>query len=173
MVDREARVGDNWRNRYKTLVLHDPVQICHMPYLNFPPSWPLFTPKDKLADWFEAYAGIMDLNVWTNTAVRLARYNEDTRSWTVHLRVADGSTQVLRPKHFVLATGHSGEPHMPWFEGQETFGGTLYHTSQHQDAALFGDLSGKKVVVVGKSSFPSPSISPSRLPQVIQSPIRG
>ncbi|KAK0389521.1 hypothetical protein NLU13_3096 [Sarocladium strictum] len=149
VVDRNPRVGDNWRQRYKTLVLHDPVHICHMPYLEFPPTWPLFTPKDKLADWFESYAKLMDLNVWTGTTVRSARFNEDTGSWTVHLRLPDNSTRVLKPTYFVLATGHSGEPLMPRFEGMDTFGGTVYHTSQHQDAADFGDLSGKKVVVVG------------------------
>jgi hypothetical protein len=120
-----------------------------MPYLEFPPTWPLFTPKDKLADWFESYAKLMDLNIWMGTSVRSARFSEDTGSWTVQLRLPDNSTRVLKPTHFVLATGHSGEPHMPRFEGMDTFGGTVYHTSLHQDAADFGDLSGKKVVVVG------------------------
>lgn len=152
VVDRNARVGDNWRSRYKSLVLHDPIQICHMPYLHFPPSWPLFTPKDKLADWFEAYASLMDLNIWMSTSVRSARWSDDTRTWTVQLRKADGTTRVLKPTHFVLATGHSGEAHMPRFDGLETFGGTVYHTSLHQDAADFGDLTGKKVVVVGSGN---------------------
>lgn len=120
-----------------------------MPYLEFPPNWPLFTPKDKLADWFESYAKLMELNVWTSTSVRGARFNEDTGRWTVQLRLADGTTRVLKPTYFVLATGHSGEPHMPRFEGMDTFGGTVYHTSLHHDAADFGDLVGKKVAVVG------------------------
>lgn len=49
IIDRNERVGDNWRNRYHQLVLHDPVWYDHMPYINFPPHWPIFTPKDKLA----------------------------------------------------------------------------------------------------------------------------
>ena len=123
-----------------------------MPYLHFPPSWPLFTPKDKLADWFEAYAQLMELNIWMGTSVRSARFNEDARHWTVQLRQPDGSFRTLKPKYFVLATGHSGEPHYPRFEGMEMFGGTVYHTSQHQDAANFGDLTDKKVVVVGSGN---------------------
>jgi len=32
VIDRNARVGDNWRNRYKSLILHDPVW-CEYPYI--------------------------------------------------------------------------------------------------------------------------------------------
>ena len=35
------------------LLLHDPVWYDHLPYLPFPESWPVFTPRDKLADWLE------------------------------------------------------------------------------------------------------------------------
>lgn len=38
---------------------------------------------------------------------------------------------------------------MPNFPGQSNFKGTVYHCSQHQDASLSGDVTGKKVVVVG------------------------
>ena len=38
---------------------------------------------------------------------------------------------------------------MPNFPGQNDFKGSVYHSSQHQDASLSGDITGKKVVVVG------------------------
>lgn len=49
----------------------------------------------------------------------------------------------------LTSTGHAGEPKVPTFPGQDKFEGTVYHGSHHQDASLSGDLSGKKVVVVG------------------------
>ncbi|KKY37135.1 putative flavin-binding monooxygenase-like protein [Diaporthe ampelina] len=55
IVDLNDNVGDNWRKRYHQLVLHDPVWIDHLPYIQFPEWWPIFTPKDKLADFFEAH----------------------------------------------------------------------------------------------------------------------
>ena len=55
IVDREQRIGDNWRNRYHALTLHNQVQVNHLPYMPFPPNWPTYIPKDKLAGWFEAY----------------------------------------------------------------------------------------------------------------------
>src|SRR5262245_62233137 len=49
IVDREARIGDNWRKRYHALVLHNQVHVNHLPYMTFPPNWPTYIPKDKLA----------------------------------------------------------------------------------------------------------------------------
>ncbi len=66
VLEKSDRVGDGWRKRYHSLVLHDPVWADHLPYLPFPKSWPVYTPKDKIADWFEFYADAMELNVWTS-----------------------------------------------------------------------------------------------------------
>lgn len=52
-------------SRYHQLVLHDPVWYDHLPYVPIPSHWPVFTPKDKLAEWFESYAKLLELNVWT------------------------------------------------------------------------------------------------------------
>ena len=62
IVDRERRIGDNWRNRYHALVLHNQTHVNHMPYMRFPPTWPAYIPKDKIAAWFEAYVESMELN---------------------------------------------------------------------------------------------------------------
>ncbi|RLL95775.1 hypothetical protein CFD26_105750 [Aspergillus turcosus] len=149
VVDRNERIGDNWRKRYRTLVTHDPVEFTHMAYLPFPRNWPLFTPKDKLADWFEAYARIMELNVWLKTSVKSAVYDDTKAQWTVTVARGDtGSERVLHPRHIVWCTGHSGEPKIPTFPGQAQFKGTVYHGSQHRDASDY-NVKGKKVVVVG------------------------
>lgn len=63
IIEKNKALGDNWRKRYKTLVLHDFVWGNHFPYLPFPDDWPVFIPKDKIAGWFESYASIMELNV--------------------------------------------------------------------------------------------------------------
>ncbi|KAJ5627946.1 hypothetical protein N7490_010174 [Penicillium lividum] len=148
IVDKHERVGDNWRKRYRTLVTHDPAEFTHMAYLPFPQNWPQFTPKDKLGDWFEAYASIMELNVWVQTSVASAEYNDDTAEWKVAVTRGDGSSRTLRPRHVVWCTGHSGEALIPSFPNQESFQGTIYHGSQHTDASD-SDVTGKKVIVVG------------------------
>src|SRR3712207_8085639 len=53
VIDKHARPGDQWRSRYKSLCLHDPVWYDHLPYLKFPDTWPVFSPKDKIGDWLD------------------------------------------------------------------------------------------------------------------------
>ena len=79
IVDREKRIGDNWRKRYHALTLHNQVQVNHLPYMPFPPNWPTYIPKDKLANWFEAYVEAMELNFWTETEFEGGSYDEKRR----------------------------------------------------------------------------------------------
>src|SRR5262245_60922316 len=108
IVDREARIGDNWRKRYHALVLHNQAHVNHLPYMPFPPSWPAYIPKDKLAAWFEAYVESMELNYWTATEFEGGSYDEKAKRWSVVSRRADGSKREMHPRHVVMATGASG-----------------------------------------------------------------
>ncbi|CAN8105312.1 unnamed protein product [Discula destructiva] len=155
IVDQNATVGDNWRTRYHQLVLHDPVWYDHLPYLPFPDWWPVFTPKDKLADFFDAYARLLELNVWTRTTVAGGRWDAAARRWTVTLEKRhindDGSvceTRTLRPRHIILSTGHSGKANLPQIPGMDAFrGDVLAHSSSFPGAKPHS--TGKKAVVVG------------------------
>ncbi|KAF4774902.1 flavin-containing monooxygenase [Colletotrichum scovillei] len=152
LIDRNEHVGDSWRKRYRTLMTHDPIQYCHLPFIPFPGNWPQFMPKDKLADWLESYAKMMELNIWTSTTIEETSYNEKEKTWTVKLRRADGTIRTLKPRHIVLATGQAGDPITPTLPGQDDFKGVVYHGSQHQDASLVDNLSSKKVLVVGSGN---------------------
>jgi putative flavoprotein involved in K+ transport len=68
----EPAAGDSWRNRYKSLCLHDPVWYDHLPYMPFPDDWPVFAPKDKIGDWLEMYTKVMELNYWGSTTAKKA-----------------------------------------------------------------------------------------------------
>ncbi|RDA94930.1 hypothetical protein CP533_0172 [Ophiocordyceps camponoti-saundersi (nom. inval.)] len=152
IIDQNERVGDNWRKRYHHLTLHDVVWYDHMPYIPFPPGWPIFTPKDKLAQFFEAYATLLELNVWTKTTIKSSEWDEDKKRWhvTVSRVMNDGSiqTRTLHPRHIIQATGHSGQKYMPGFKGFDTFkGDVICHSSEFAGARK--GLSGKKAVVIG------------------------
>ena len=121
-----------------------------MAYLPFPKNWPQFTPKDKLGDWFEAYASLMELNVWTKTTLTSATFDHATSKWTVDL-LRDGKPRTIHPNHVVFCTGHAGEPKIPSFPGQKEFEGLVYHGSQHEDASQT-NVRGKKVIVVGSGN---------------------
>jgi cation diffusion facilitator CzcD-associated flavoprotein CzcO len=146
IVDREARIGDNWRNRYHALTLHNQVQVNHLPYMLFPPNWPTYIPKDKLANWFEAYVESMELNFWTGTEFEGGSYDEKQERWTVTLRRADGSGRTMHPRHVVLATGVGGIPSLPDIPSLKNFSGTVIHSSQYTDGE---EWKGKKALVIG------------------------
>jgi cation diffusion facilitator CzcD-associated flavoprotein CzcO len=152
MIDANECVGDNWRKRYHQLVLHDPVWYDHLPYVPFPPHWPVFTPKDKLAEFFEAYVNLLELNAWTSTDLKSTSWDEGKKQWTVEVerRKPGGSVEkrTLHPKHIIQATGHSGKKNMPEIKGMGSFKGTrLCHSSEHPGANP--ESKGKKAVVVG------------------------
>jgi putative flavoprotein involved in K+ transport len=148
IIDKHPRPGDQWRNRYKSLCLHDPVWYDHLPYIKFPENWPVFAPKDKIADWLESYAKVMELNYWASTEAKSASYDEATAEWTVNVE-REGNPLVLRPKHLVLATGMSGKPNLPDFPGMDVFRGDQHHSSAHPGPDAYR---GKKCVVVGSNN---------------------
>ncbi|TQN67809.1 putative indole-3-pyruvate monooxygenase YUCCA10 [Colletotrichum shisoi] len=132
MVDRNEHVGDSWRKRYRTLMTHDPIRHCHLPFIPFPADWPLFTPKDKLAD--------------------LARVDLDRQAPPPHARRRQQHPRhppaSRRPRH---GSGRR-PPIAPSFPGQDGFRGAVYHGSQHSDASSIADLAGKRVLVVGSGN---------------------
>lgn len=148
IVEKNERPGDSWRKRYRSLVLHDPVWYDHLPYIPFPPNWPVFTPKDKMGDWLEMYAKVMELVYWGSTECISASFDEQEKRWTVEL-LREGRRVTLRPTQLVFATGAYGPPRVIEFPGQGDFQGEVLHSSQYQDGAAYA---GKKAVVIGAAS---------------------
>ena len=148
VIDKHPNPGDQWRSRYKSLCLHDPVWYDHLPYVAFPDNWPVFAPKDKVADWLESYTRIMELNYWSSTEAKKARYDEATRTWTVEVE-REGTTVVLRPTHVVLATGMSGKANVPDFPGMDDFRGDQHHSSAHPGPDAYA---GRRAVVIGSNN---------------------
>ena len=148
VVDKHPRPGDQWRGRYKSLCLHDPVWYDHLPYLKFPDTWPVFSPKDKIGDWLESYVEAMEVPYWTSTVATKATYSPEKGEWTVEVE-REGDPLTLRPKHLVLATGMSGKPNVPDLPGRDVFRGDQHHSSAHPGPDAYA---GKRCVVIGSNN---------------------
>jgi putative flavoprotein involved in K+ transport len=147
IIDKNARVGDNWRNRYYSLALHNPIKMVEMPGLPYPENFPEYMPKDKLANWLEAYVDAMDLNFWTSTEFLGGDYDERSGTWTVTVRRGDGTERVMHSKHVILSTGGvGGAPKIPELPGADTFTGPMVHSSAFATSA---EQAGRNVLVVG------------------------
>ncbi|KAF8133236.1 hypothetical protein EV363DRAFT_1397474 [Boletus edulis] len=146
VIEKKARVGDNWRDRYNALCLHTPVWHTQMPYIPFPPTWPVYSPARKLADWLEGYANYLELNVWTSSVITKTEWNDHLKTWSVEI-IRDGEdTRILKVKHLVFATGFGGHPKSPDIPGKEDFKGEVIHSSGFTSAANY---IGKRAVIVG------------------------
>jgi hypothetical protein len=146
LIERNDRIGDQWRQRYSALALHSVIHVDHLPYVPFPETWTAHTPKDKFADFLESYAKLLDLNVWTGTRFIDAAYDSDAERWTISVERADGSIRELHPRHFVVAAGLNGTPKIPAVPGLDTFQGEWAHSGEYQRG---GDWAGKKALIVG------------------------
>ena len=146
IIERSPRIGDIWRKRYHALTLHNQVHVNHLPYMPFPPNWPVYIPKDKLANWFEAYVDAMELNAWTGTVFESGSYDDAQARWTAVLRRADGTIRALHPRHIVMATGVSGIPNLPDIPSLKNFSGEVLHSSGYDDGE---NWKGKRALVIG------------------------
>ena len=149
VVERWSRIGDSWRRRYHSLALHNSTHINHLPYMDFPPTWPLYIPKDMLGNWFEFYADAMSINCWTGTEFVGGTWDEADRCWTARLKRSDGTERVVRPRHLVFANGVSSFPMVPDLPGLRDFEGQVMHAEEFDTGAAW---EGKKALIMGTGS---------------------
>lgn len=149
VIDRLPRAGDSWRTRYHSLVLHNPTDAVQFPFLPYPTTFPDYLPKDKLANWIEAYVEQLEINFWPSTEFISAEYFESEGCWRAVVRV-DGVEQIMRPRHVVIATGgEGGTPSMPDLPGLADFRGEVVHSKHFASGSAYA---GKRVLVVGVST---------------------
>ena len=122
------------------------VHVNHLPYMPFPPTWPVYIPKDMLADWFEAYAEAMELNFWTGTELVGGATTTSAGRWNATLRRADGTERTLHPRHLVFANGVGSfrpSPPCPGWRISPAPG------DAHGDFTNGAPLAGGKALVIG------------------------
>jgi putative flavoprotein involved in K+ transport len=107
IVERHARVGDSWRNRYASLVLFTPRSYSALPGLAVPGDPEGFPTKDEMADYLEAYAEHFGLPVAPGTGIRrLERVDGGFRATTE-------AGEPIDSRAVVLATGAFQRPAIP------------------------------------------------------------
>ncbi|KAI1795123.1 dimethylaniline monooxygenase (N-oxide-forming) [Ganoderma leucocontextum] len=146
VIERNARIGDNWRKRYPTLTLHTVKRHHTLLYQSYPTNWPEFTPRDRLGDWLELYVTMQDLVVWTSADMKgRPTYSTETNDWDVTV-FREGFEVKLRPAHIVLATGTLGERNIPDVPDIERFQGQVLHSQDYTGGAPYA---GQRAVIIG------------------------
>ena len=143
VVDRNERIGDNWRQQWDTLKLYSPAKYDGLPGLEFPaPPWS-YPGKEDVADYLEKYAIHADLPVRMSTSVD-----------RLEARPGGGFTAVLGADtitcdNVVVATGSFGRtPSVPAFAAGLDPAIRQLHSSKYRRPAQLAD---GPVLVVGAS----------------------
>ncbi|GAA1498681.1 flavin-containing monooxygenase [Paeniglutamicibacter kerguelensis] len=107
-----------------------------------------FGRQDKIHGYLHQFAadnGLLEHMVY-GTEVTATRWNEDTNSWTLETKTAQGVGETIEATVVVSAVGQLNRPSIPNLEGIDSFKGPIVHSAQWDHSI---DFTGKKVVVVG------------------------
>jgi len=165
IVEKNAGVGGTWwENSYPGAR----VDVGnHFYCYSFEPSdhWTeYFARQPELQRYFQS---VMDKHgigphVRWETEVLGATWDEDSATWAVRTRAADGSEDVLTARAVISAVGQLNRPSVPEIAGAETFAGPAFHSARWDHDV---DLAGKRVAMIGAgaSGF---QIAPTIAPEV-------
>lgn len=106
IVDDRERVGDVWRDRWRSLVLFTPRRFAALPGRPLPGSTAYHPSKDEVADYLEQYAASQQLPVVTSTRVTAVRREGEGF-------VAESGRGPVRARSVVIATGPFQYPRVP------------------------------------------------------------
>ena len=125
ILERSARVGDSWRNRWDSLQLFTPARYSALPGMQLPAPGGRFPDKDEFADYLESYAQHFRLPVQTDTQVVSVRRLDGT----FEVRTSEGT---LLARSVVAAPGPTTTPRIPALAQELNPRITQLHSSQYR-----------------------------------------
>src|SRR4051794_3004573 len=140
VLDEHERVGDQWRQRYDSLLLNSPAQYDGLPGLPFPAPRGSFPTAGEMGDHLERYAEQMAITVRSGVAVRSVEQQPDG-SW----RLTTSAGQLLA-ENVVVACGAEQLPRVPDCAGRLDPGIRQLHSSGYRNP---GQLLPGPVLVTG------------------------
>lgn len=164
IVERQSGVGGTWRSNTYPGVRVDIAN--HYYSYSFEPNdhWTHFFSEGP--DILKYLSDVMDRHeiephVHFDTEVIAAAWDDNSHTWAVDIRTADGARQTLTARALVCAVGQFSQPVIPDIAGREDFAGPAFHTAAWDHDV---DLTDKHIAVIGAgaSGFQLvPAIAPS------------
>ncbi len=139
LLEKADHIAPAWRTHYDRLHLHTNRALSGLPHFPMPRNLPKYPSRQQFIDYLEAYVTANHLAPQLGVTVAQigeenGRYLTQTSAGTIHSRVV------------VMATGYSHNPIIPRWPGDDTFPGTILHSSAYRNGAPFA---GQDVLVVG------------------------
>ena len=146
LVLERKRIAERWRtSRWDSLVANGPAWHDRFPGMAFAAYGPdAFVPKDKVAEYFEAYAQMIHAPIRCGVAVQEVKRNAPGRPGFI----AETSQGPIEAEYVIVATGAFQSPVIPPLVPQ-TAGVTQLHSDAYKNP---GQLPAGAVLVVGSGS---------------------
>lgn len=142
ILERENCIASLWNLKtYDHLKLHLPKEFCELPFMPFPPDFPMYPTKRQFIRYLEAYVHHFSIEPVFGEEVLAAEFDPSIGLWRVLTNRFEYNCRWL-----VVATGENAEAVVPKIAGISEFRGRVLHTSSYKNGASF---KGEKVLVVG------------------------
>ncbi|KAI9182475.1 hypothetical protein LWI28_025717 [Acer negundo] len=148
ILEREDCSASLWKKyAYDRLHLHLVKQICELPHMPFPSSYPRYVPKNLFIQYLDDYVSRFNINPLYGRRVELADYDEINNKWVVKARnVNSDETEEYSARFLVVASGGSCDPFTPDIDGLSSSTAEVFHSTRYKNGKPY---SGKHVLVVG------------------------
>ena len=151
LLERKDCIASLWRKyTYDRCHLHLRKQVCELPFLPFPASYPHYVSRKQFMQYLDDYISHFNIKPLYQRAVELAEYDEKRQRWIVKARNrSSGEIENYSSKFLVVASGETAEPRVPEVEGLESFKGKAIHSTGYKNGMEF---KGQHVLVVGSGN---------------------
>ena len=139
LLEQHQHVAHAWRNHYDRLHLHTPKSGSDLPYMKMPAHYSHYPSRQQVVDYMENYAKELDLQ--PQFGQKVTAVQRENGHW-----LTSTETETYTSQNVIIATGETNKPHLPKWQGQDSFQGTIIHSSQYKNGKPY---QGKKVLVVG------------------------
>jgi cation diffusion facilitator CzcD-associated flavoprotein CzcO len=162
VFDPQSSVGGTWANERLYPDLKSNNLLGTYEYPDFPMDPKVFDvkpgqyiPGEVTNAYLKAYVEKFNLgsSIRLQTKVTIAEHQDTPKGgWTLTVVNQEGRDSKVFAKRLIVATGLTSEPFMPHFEGQENFGGRVFHSKYFQQNRDTIKTS-KAVTVFGGTKF--------------------
>ncbi len=139
LLEKEQKVATSWRNHYDRLHLHTDRKHSELPYMPMPKSYPKYPSRLQVVEYLEAYA--QEFEIQPRFGQEVTAVEPTSAGWQVQTQ-----DYTYTAQNVVIATGHTRVPHVPHWDGEDSFSGPLVHSSHYKNGEPFV---GQNVLVVG------------------------
>jgi indole-3-pyruvate monooxygenase len=139
LLEQSDQVAASWRKHYDRLHLHTNRGFSGLPHLPMPASYPHYPSRDQVIAYLEDYTQKLELN--PRFGQQVVSVEQADGGWITRTQDA-----AFQSRFVVIATGYARTPQMPSFPGMDGFKGTILHSRDYRNGAVYR---GQSVLVVG------------------------